>query len=280
MTSDAGTLDGAAAGDALGAPGSRVRSSFGGERLERACLAELALRGDEHILDVGSGDGRFARALARGLGAEGSLVAVEGSLDRLAAARAHARDEAEEGLVEFRQGSAPSLPLAEEERGSFDLVHARFLLEHVRDPAGVAASLVAATRPGGRIVLVDDDHDRLELWPEAPAVSALWRAYIRTHDRLGHDPYVGRRLVQLLHEGGAHPTRVTVVPWSSCAGSADWQATVDDLAGVLGGARALMLAAGVATDAHVDAGLDELTAWSRRPEASLWYGLCWAEGRH
>ncbi len=264
---------------ALRAPGAQMRSSSGGSQLDLACLEQLRLQGTEQVLDVGAGDGRFARAMARQLQPDGRLVAVEGSLDRLAAARGHAREDAEQGLVEFRQGSAPDLPLEDDERGEFDLVHARFLLEHVRDPSGVTASLIAAAHPGGRVVLVDDDHERLALWPEVPAVSALWRAYIRTHDRLGHDPFVGRRLAQLLHEGGALPTRVTVVPWASCAGCADWPDMVNDLAGVLGGARALMLAAGVASDTHVDAGLDELDRWSRRPEASLWYGLCWAEGR-
>ena len=47
----------------------------------------------------------------------------------------------------------------------------------------------------------------------------LWQAYIRSYDRLGNDPYVGRRLVSLLHEAGAVPTRNNWVFFGGCAGN-------------------------------------------------------------
>src|SRR5207245_5716937 len=116
--------------------------------------------------------------------------------NRLAAA------EDERELVEFRRGDVLNLELAREESGSFDVAHARFILEHVPDPLRVVKTMVRAVKQGGRIVLADDDHDVLHLWPECPGINDLWNAYIRTYDRIGTDQHVGRRLVALLHDAG------------------------------------------------------------------------------
>ena len=48
-------------------------------------------------------------------------------------ARRLAADTPESSRVEFREGRAESLPLRDEERGHFDLAHARYLLEHHRE---------------------------------------------------------------------------------------------------------------------------------------------------
>lgn len=42
-----------------------------------------------------------------------------------------------EQMKEFRQGDARKLPLRKEEWGTFDVVHTRFMLEHVPDPMDV-----------------------------------------------------------------------------------------------------------------------------------------------
>src|SRR5207249_1224128 len=137
--------------------------------------------------------------LARRAGKKGTVLAVERSAEQIAEARLLAARDGEEGRVEFRQGDALDPPLKPAEWGSFDVVHARFLLEHLPDPLQAVRILVEAARPGGRIVLEDDDHEVLRLWPDPPGFAELWRAYQRSFDRLGNDPYVGRRLVSLLH---------------------------------------------------------------------------------
>ena len=70
--------------------------------------------------------------------------------------------------MDLRSGDALALPLRTEEWGDFDVAHARFVLEHVRDPLGVVRSMVRAVKFGGRIVLEDDDHEVIRLWPEPP----------------------------------------------------------------------------------------------------------------
>jgi ubiquinone/menaquinone biosynthesis C-methylase UbiE len=108
----------------------------------RKLLAPLA--GDERALDVGCGTGALAYALAPLVGA---VVGVDRSEDYLAAASADAPPN-----CTFVLGDAEALPFP---YGDFDLVGCLRVLHHVHRPELVVAELARVTRPGGRILLVD-----------------------------------------------------------------------------------------------------------------------------
>lgn len=244
--------------------------------INRASLAALAPVRGETFLDVGSGLGHFARDVARVTRAQ--ALGVERSEEQIAKARDFARAVGEEGLVEFRAGDALALPLAENELGTFDCVHARFLLEHLRDPQAAVDQMASAVRPGGRVVLEDDDHELLRLWPEPPHVMTVWRAYMRTYDRLGNDPIVGRRLVQLLAVAGLRPRRIELLPFGACSGQDSFAPYVANLANIFRGGRAAILDTGGATPAEFDGALSSLEAFAQRGDAAFWLSICWAEG--
>jgi SAM-dependent methyltransferase len=260
------------------APAEQRRLSRLNELLNAATLRELDLQGDERILDVGSGLGLLTRAMAKRAGEGARVVGIECDIDQIAEARRQACVDKEEGLVELRQGDALSLPLRDEEWGSFDLAHTRFLLEHVSDPLGVVRAMVRSVRPGGRIVLADDDHDVLRLWPEPPGFTSLWQAYVRGYDRLGNDPYVGRRLVGLLHAAGAVPIRNNWIFFGSCAGMPTLPEIVENLQKILVGARTLILSTSHIEEDAFDQAIEALEIWSTRPDAAFWFAICWAEG--
>jgi ubiquinone/menaquinone biosynthesis C-methylase UbiE len=246
--------------------------------LNDASLAELRLRGGERILDVGSGLAQFTRAMARVAGPKGHVVGVERSPEQIVEAERQAAAAGEVGLVELRQGSAEALPLADGEWGAFDVVHARFLLEHVPDPLAVVRGMVRAARVGGRVVLEDDDHDVIRLWPEPAGFTSLWKAYIRVYESLGDDPYVGRHLVSLLYQAGAAPARNTWIFFGSCSGHPNFTAYVDNMVGLLRGAKDRMLAEALTDPASFESGIAALEAWKHRPDAAFWFAMCWAEG--
>lgn len=188
------------------------------------------------------------------------------------------REAGEEGLVELREGDAADLPLRGDEWGAFDLAHARFLLEHVPDPLAVVRAMVRAVRLGGRVVLEDDDHDLIRLWPEPPGFALLWRAYVRAYDRIGRDPFVGRRLASLLHQAGAAPRRATWIFFGGCSGDPAFPGYVANLIGVVASARERIVQPGLLDGSSVDDAIAALRAWGGRADAALWYGVNWAEG--
>jgi SAM-dependent methyltransferase len=260
------------------APDEQRRLSRLNQLLNHASLRELKLRGGEAILDVGSGIGQFTRAMARVAGNGSRVVGIERDLDQLAEAARQARADGEQNLVDLRRGDAQDLPLRAEEWGTFDVAHTRFLLEHVSDPLAVVRAMVRAVRPGGRIILADDDHDVLRLWPEPAGLTVLWQAYIRTYDRLGNDPCVGRRLVSLLHAAGAVPVRNNWLFFGGCAGSPDFPDIAENLENILLGARALILSTAHIEEVFFDQAIAALRAWRGRPDAAFWFAMSWAEG--
>jgi SAM-dependent methyltransferase len=242
--------------------------------LNNASLREMALRGDENIIDFGSGLGQFTRAMARAV-PRGRVVGIERDEKQLAQAKRLA--ESDQVRVDFRRGDVLNLDLGRE-WGTFDVAHGRFILEHVPDPLRVVQSMVRAVKPGGRIVLADDDHGVLRIWPESPGLYDLWTAYMRTYDRIGNDPLTGRRLVQLLHQAGAVPRRNTWIFFGGCAGMDIFDVLAKNMAGVIRSAREAIIRMGLFESDAFDAVMRQYDAWSQRPDAALWFAVSWAEG--
>ena len=133
----------------------------------------LLPRGDERALDVGTGAGALAFALS-------PLVREVVGVDRVPELLTHARERAVLfDNVTFLEGDATSLPF---EAGSFDLVGTLRTLHHVAHPEAVIAEIVRVTRPGGRILVVDQiaADDPLA----AIAVDRFERARDPSHTRL------------------------------------------------------------------------------------------------
>jgi SAM-dependent methyltransferase len=254
-------------------PEEQARLSQLNQLLNDAALRELRLRGGERIVDFGSGLAQLTRAMARQAGVR--AVGLERSAEQIAEARRQARAAGEEHLIELRESDVLG---AQVEAGAYDLAHARFVLEHVHDPLAVVQAMVRAVRPGGRIVLQDDDHDVLRLWPEPPGLRPLWRAYMRTYDRLGNDPIVGRRLAALLHGAGARPARCTWLFFGACAGDPNFPAFVENLHFILAQARDTIAQAGLLGMEEADEALAQIRRFGKRPDAAIWYAVAYAEG--
>lgn len=102
------------------------------------------LEGRERVLDSGCGAGAFAFAVAPLVG---SVVGVDLSEDLVAAGR-----ELAPANCELQIGDATALPF---EYGSFDIVGCMRVLHHAHRPELIVSELARVTRPGGRILLVD-----------------------------------------------------------------------------------------------------------------------------
>ena len=101
-------------------------------------------RGTEVVLDSGSGTGALAFALAPYVG---EVVATDTREDYLEAARAIAPEN-----VRLLEGDATALPFG---YATFDIAGCLRLLHHVRRPELAVSELVRVTRPGGRVLIVD-----------------------------------------------------------------------------------------------------------------------------
>ncbi len=247
--------------------------------LNDAVMKEMDLTGVRRILDVGAGLGQFTRRMAQAAGAGSVVVGVERDARQREEAMRQAEAEREANLFEMREGDAEALPLTRDELGSFDLSHCRFLLEHVPDPLAVVRQMVQATRPGGKIVLLDDDHELLRFSPDLPEVDRAWRIYWESYRDRGTDPLVGRRLPELLVQAGAIPTRVATVFYGAVSAMELFDPVVNNLIGVLEGAAEDLDRRGLFSPAEMKHALERLEDWRSTPGAVVWYSLPFVEGR-
>ena len=144
-------------------------------RWRRAMVSAVGPRPGQRILDVATGTGLVAFALAA-RGAE--VVGLDQSEDMLAGARARQARAGSAGQVSFVRGEAEQLPFPD---GSFDALTFTYLLRYVDDPQATLAELARVLRPGGRIGMVE-----FGVPPPGP-LRVLWRV----HTRLGL-PLLGR----------------------------------------------------------------------------------------
>ncbi|HXR10730.1 MAG TPA: methyltransferase domain-containing protein [Gaiellaceae bacterium] len=141
--------------------------------LAAAVHAFVLPRGDERALDVGTGAGALAFALA-------PLVREVVGVDRVPELLALARERATLfGNATFVEGDAAGLPFDD---ASFDLAGTLRTLHHVPHPESVLAELGRVTRPGGRILVVDQIAPSDPL--EAIALDRFERARDASHTRL------------------------------------------------------------------------------------------------
>lgn len=155
-------------------PWERARFEF----FYRLLRDHASLQSAERILDVGAGDGWFARSLLARVAPTASIVCVDAGYDRTRLPVSGPR-------LEF----SPSLP-----DGRFDLLLFLDVLEHVENDRGFLPEVIRRNAgPGSRALLA------------APA----WEILTTSHDKwLAHyRRYTPAQLVGLAEEAGLRPIR-------------------------------------------------------------------------
>ena len=172
-----------------------VQQAFDGPT--RLALGEAGLRAGWRCWEVGAGLGSIARWLAEAVGPRGRVLATD--LDDRWFGDAGAT-----GNLEFRAHDLTSDPGRAEE---FDLVHARFVLEHLPGPEAVIARLARALRPGGVLVLEDSAGLDFAVEPPTDALAGLAPRWERAGASVGWSAAYGRALIGDLRAAGLRDLR-------------------------------------------------------------------------
>ncbi|WEH14402.1 methyltransferase domain-containing protein [Streptomyces sp. VNUA24] len=167
-----------------------------------------SLKPDMTVLDIGCGPGTITADLAA-LVPDGHVTGADQAPGILEQARATA---AGRGLdnVDFAVADVHALDFPD---GTFDVVHAHQVLQHVGDPVQALREMVRVTRPGGLIAVRDSDYAAMTWFPESPGMDDWLELYRRVARANGGEPDAGRRLKSWALRAGL--TDIT-------AGSATW----------------------------------------------------------
>jgi SAM-dependent methyltransferase len=142
-----------------------ARQDARGARLAAQVRDFVRPGGDERALDVGTGAGALALALAPLVR---EVVGLDPVPELLQLARARRRPN-----TEFVEGNGAALPFPD---GAFDLAGTHRTLHHVPRPDLVVAELARVTRPGGHVLVVD------QLAPGEAAAAASLHEFETTRD--------------------------------------------------------------------------------------------------
>ena len=162
----------------------------------------IGARAGAHLLEVGSGTGEDAVALARKVGPSGRVVAVDRNPAMVAEGLRRAR--AAGVRVEFRFGDAHQLDLPD---ASFDACRSDRVFQHLSAPERALAEMVRVTRPGGRVLITEPDWETLVV--DSPHRSVTRRILQHTTDHAVPQGWIGRRLPAMFKQAGLDEVEVT-----------------------------------------------------------------------
>lgn len=161
----------------------------------RRWLAELALPRGTSVIDLGCGPGYTTRVLADEL-APARLIGLDRSEQLLALARQVVPDSARAELIQHDVTLSPfPVPPA-------DILYARFLITHLREPERVLQAWSDATAPGGFVVL----EETASMEAEHPALARYYELVAALQAHYGQRLDIGKSLTAL-----AAGTPLTVV---------------------------------------------------------------------
>jgi SAM-dependent methyltransferase len=166
------------------------------------------LKSGDTLLDIGCGPGTITADLATQV-TPGRVTALEPTGPALDLARAEI---GRRGLdtVDFAVGDVHALDFAD---GTFDVVHAHQVLQHVGDPVTALREMARVTRPGGLIAVRDSDYAAFTWFPQLPELDEWLDLYRRIARGNGGEPDAGRRLLSWAHAAGMIGVTATSSTW-------------------------------------------------------------------
>jgi SAM-dependent methyltransferase len=168
------------------------------------------------LLDVGCGPGTITVDLADRV-APGPTVALDAAPAILTEARSVASGSPP---VHFVAGDVLRLPFAD---GTFDVVHAHQVLQHLVRPVEALVEMRRVCRPGGVVAVRDGDYLQMAWFPNDPAIDRAFAAYGTVTRTNGGNWDAGRRLLSwALAAGFTDPVPSASVWCFATPGEREW----------------------------------------------------------
>ena len=220
-------------------------------------LEGLGVEPGWRCLDVGAGGGSLTQWLCDRVGPRGSVLAVDADtrfVEKLGAAN-----------LEVRRADVVHEPLPE---GEFDLVHTRFLLQHLPERERVLEKLARALKPGGLLVVFDSGGGPPVAFQDRERFDRFALAFLGCAAQSGWDLTWAPCLPQRLAELGLVDVRATAFREYTTGSDHGYP---EFFASSIGALRARLLASGWLEESDLDA----LTAALRDPASAFMTFECW-----
>lgn len=165
-------------------------------------LIPLLKRG-MRVLDVGCGSGSITKGIAEYVGSAGIVVGVDASFDLIEQAKMNYGDHANlsfvnQDLFQFEIGE------------KFDLVTSARTLQWLSNPMEALVKMKSLLKPGGRISILDYNHEKVSWSPEAPvSMKYFYSKFLAWRQDAGMNNRIADDLVEMLSSIGFKKVSVT-----------------------------------------------------------------------
>jgi SAM-dependent methyltransferase len=170
----------------------------------RQMLLDAGIKRAQRALDLACGIGSVCCWMATQVRPGGSVVAADVNPDQLVVAKWNCA-RCEHLPIEYIETSAYETGFPE---ASFDVVHIRFLLCHLTEPARVLREAHRVLRTGGALVCQDVKMSSIFCEPHSPAYARFIEAGLAAGASLGVDYDYGKRLPAAAMDAGFRSVEV------------------------------------------------------------------------
>lgn len=171
------------------------------------------IRPGHHVLDVGCGSGSITASMASLVGDAGTVTGIDTSEHLIELAKGHYSNL---NNVHFKVADILQNTLAP----TFDVVSAARMLQWVTNPKEILLKMMAFTKPGGCVSVLDYNHEKIQWQPAVPAsMNTFYAAFLQWRADAGMDNGIADHLAAMFEEVGL--TNITVSDYSEITKSAD-----------------------------------------------------------
>ncbi|MBC9732795.1 class I SAM-dependent methyltransferase [Nocardioides marmotae] len=215
------------------------------------------------ILDVGCGPATISVDLARAA-TSGSVLGIDRSSAVIDEAEALARGSAVTNL-ELAVGDVYAL---DHQAGSFDIVHAHQVLQHLSDPVAALREMGRVCKRGGHVAVRDSDYSGFTWYPAMPELDDWLALYCAVARGNGAEPDAGRHLKSWVRSAGLEVVASTAGTWCfSSPEDVSWWGGLWAERVLSSGMAEQALERGLATTADLERLGRGWRRWSQSPDA-------------
>ena len=168
-------------------------------------LSEVGVCPGMTILDVGCGTGNISCWLAKEVGWQGKIYAVDSSIEQLELAKSKTMDD-DINNIEFLHLRGEDLNTL---KIYFDVVYCRFCLFHIRNPMLVLENMYSLVKDGGYIVCEEPVLSTALCYPSNKAYSRVRLMFQKLCRLEGLDPEIGFKLKEMFISVGCKKNKVS-----------------------------------------------------------------------
>lgn len=155
------------------------------------------------VLDVGCGTGAITRGIAEAAGPNGLVIGMDSNPSLIEKAR---KAHGEIPGLSFEIGDIYNLPYHHQ----FDIVTCSRLLIWLSDPLKALKMMTAAAKMGGRILIVDYNHEKISWDPQPPSsMLNFYSSYLKWRSEAGMDNAIADSLPEMFQKLGLADITIT-----------------------------------------------------------------------